>query len=84
MQEFFELMLGSMTMVEYEKKFFGLLKYVQFIGDEKVKIHKFLSGLPSFYKEMIKYDEPGTLTENIRKDKYMYEQGQGRESLQKS
>jgi hypothetical protein len=84
MQEFFELRLGSMTMAEYEKKFLGLLKYVKFIGDEKVKIQRFLSGLPAFYKEKIKYDEPKTMTEAIRKAKYMYEQGQGRESLQKS
>jgi hypothetical protein len=84
MQEFFELRLGSMTMAEYEKKFLGLLKYVRFIGDEKVKIQIFLSGLPAFYKENIKYDEPKTLTESIRKAKYLYEQGQGRESLQKS
>jgi hypothetical protein len=84
MQEFSELRLGSMTMVEYEKKFLGLLKYVGFIGDEKVKIQRFISGLLSFYKENIKYDEPKTLTEAITKDKYMYAQGQGRESLQKS
>jgi hypothetical protein len=32
-----------MTMVEYEKKFLGLLKYVRFINDEKVKIQRFLS-----------------------------------------
>jgi hypothetical protein len=83
MHEFFELRLGSMTMEEYEKKFLGLLKYVRFIGDEKVKIQRFLSGLPTFYKENIKYDEPKTLTEAIRKAKYSYEQGQGRESLQK-
>jgi hypothetical protein len=38
MQEFFELRLGSMTMAEYKKKFLGLLKYVKFTGDEKVKI----------------------------------------------
>ena len=37
MQEFFELMLGSMTLAEYEKNFLGLLKYIRFIGDEKVK-----------------------------------------------
>ena len=75
MQEFFELWLGSMTMAEYKKNFLGLLKYVRFIGDEKVKIQIFLSGLPAFYKENIKYDEPKTLTEAIRKDKYPYEQG---------
>jgi protein involved in sex pheromone biosynthesis len=62
----------------------GLLKYVRFIGDEKVKIQRFLSGLLAFYKERIKYDEPKTLTKAIRKDKYMYKQGQERESLQKS
>jgi hypothetical protein len=84
MQEFFELRLGSMTVEKYEKKFLGLLKYVRFIGDEKMKIQRFLSGLPAFYKENIKYDEPKTLIEAIRKDKYLYEQGQGRESLQKS
>jgi hypothetical protein len=84
MQEFFELRLGSMTMAEYEKKFLGLLKYVRFIGDEKVKTQIFISGLPTFYKENIKYDEPKTLTEAIRKAKYMYEKGQGRESVQKS
>jgi hypothetical protein len=70
-----------MTMVEYEKKLFGLLKYVSLIGDEKVKIQKFLSGLPAFYKKKIKYDETKTLTEAIRKDKYLYEKGKGRESL---
>jgi hypothetical protein len=71
-------------MEEYEKKFLGLLKYVRFIGDEKVKIQRFISVFPSFYKEKIKYDEPKTLNEAIRKAKYLYEKGQGRESLQKS
>jgi hypothetical protein len=84
MQEFFELRLGSMTMEEYEKNFFKLLKYVRFIGDNKVKIQIFLIGFPTFYKEKIKYDEPNTLTEAIKKAKYLYEQGHGRESLQKS
>ena len=62
--------------------FFGLSKYVGFIKYEKVKVQRFLSGLPSFNKEKIQYDEPRTLTENIRKAKYMYEQEKGRESLQ--
>jgi hypothetical protein len=84
MQEFFEIGLGIMTMAEHEKKFLGLVKYVRFIGDEKVKIQRFLSGLPTFYKEKIKYDEPKTLTKAIWKAKYMYEQGQGRKSLKKS
>jgi hypothetical protein len=45
-----------MTMAEYAYKFLGLLNYVRFIGDEKVKIQRFISGLPTFYKEKIKYD----------------------------
>jgi hypothetical protein len=84
MQEFFKLRLGSMIMEKYKKKFLTLLKYVKFFDDEKVKIKRFLSGFPTFYKENIKYDEPNTLIEAIRKAKYLYEQGQGRESLQKS
>jgi len=73
-----------MTMGEYEKKFLGLLKYVVFIKDEKVNIHIFLSGIPSFYKENIQYDELRTLTKTTRKDKYLYDQGKRRESLQNS
>jgi hypothetical protein len=69
MKELFELRLGSMTMVEYEKKFLGLLKYVGFIKDEKVKIHILFSGFSSFYKEKTQYDEPENLTETIKKDK---------------
>ena len=84
MQEFFELKLGSMTTRKYEKNFLVFPKYVGFIKDEKVKIQRFLSWFPSFYKEKIQYDEAKTLTETIEKDKYMYEQGKGSESLQKS
>jgi hypothetical protein len=67
-----------MTMEVYENKFLGRLKYVGFIKYEKVKIWRFLSGLSSFYKEKIQYDEPKTLTETIRKDKYMYEKRKGK------
>jgi hypothetical protein len=84
MQDFFELRLGRMTMEEYKNNFLGLLKYVRFIGNEKVKIQRFLSGFPTFYKENIKYDEPKTLTEAIRKAKYLYEKVHGRESMHKS
>ena len=53
MEEFFELRLGSMTMAEYENTFLGLLKYVGFIKDGKVKLQRFLSVFPSFYKQKI-------------------------------
>jgi hypothetical protein len=61
MKEFFELKLGSMKMDEHDNRFFELLKYMYFIKDEKVKIQRFLSGLPSFYSETIQYDNLRTL-----------------------
>ena len=73
MKYFFELKLVSMTMDEYENRFFELLKYVDFIKDEKVKIQRFLSGLPFFYSDKIQYDNPNTLEETIRKTRHLYE-----------
>jgi hypothetical protein len=78
MKELFELKLGSMTMDEYEKRFFELLKYVDFIKDEKVKIQRFLSGFPSFYNDNIQYDNPMTLKEVIRREKHLYDHSRGR------
>ena len=45
-------------MEEYENKFLELLRYVRYIRDDKVKIQRFLSGLPQSYKDMIDFDEP--------------------------
>jgi hypothetical protein len=73
MKEFFELKLGTMTMEEYEKWFFELLKYVDFIKDDKVKIQRFLIALPSFYSDKIQYDNPKTLEETIRRARHLYE-----------
>ena len=84
MKEFFEIKLGTMTMEEYEKWFFELLKYVDLIKDEKVKIQRFLSGLPSFYSDKIQYDNPKTLEESIRRARPFYEQSKGRLVFQKT
>ena len=73
MKEFFELKLGTMKMEEYKKSFFELLKYVDLINDEKVKIQRFLIGLPSFYSDKIQYDNPKTLEETIRRARHLYE-----------
>ena len=83
MKEFFELKLGTMKMEEYEKRFFELLKYVYFINDEKIKIQRFLSGLPSFYSENIQYDNPKTLEQTIMRERHLYEQSKGRPVFQK-
>ena len=65
-------------MDEYVKKFLDLMRYVPCINEEKIKIQRFLSGLASFYKDKIHYDEPKTLDVAIRKAKHMYEQSKGR------
>jgi hypothetical protein len=84
MKELFELKLGSMTMDEYEKRFFEFLKYFDFIKDDKVKIKSFLSGLPSFYSDKIQYDNPKTLEETIRRVRHIYEKSRGRIVFQKA
>jgi hypothetical protein len=53
MKNFFELMLESMMIDEYERRFLEFLKYVSFIKDEQVNIHRYLSGLPSFINDKI-------------------------------
>jgi hypothetical protein len=55
MQECFEIMIGYMTMDKYEKIFTDLLRYVDFIKHEKVRIYRFLSGFSSFYKDKIQF-----------------------------
>jgi hypothetical protein len=73
MKEFFELKLGSMTIDEYERRFLELPKYVSFIKDEAIKIQRHLSGLSSFINDKIKYDDPNTLEETIRRAKCLYD-----------
>jgi hypothetical protein len=84
MKELFELKLGSMTIDEYEKRFFELMKYVRFINDEKVKIQRFMSGLPSLYSDNIHYDNTKTLEEHIRREKHIYEHNKGRPIFQRA
>ena len=57
-------------MEEYANKFLELLRYVK---DEKVKIQRFMSGLPQSYKDRIEFYEPKTMEEVIRKAKYCCE-----------
>ena len=51
--------------------------------EEKIKIQRFLSGLPYVHRSQIQYDEPKTLEEAIRKARHMYEQGKVKEDLAK-
>jgi hypothetical protein len=61
-----------------------LSKYVDSIKDEKVKMQRFLSGLPSFYNENIQHDNPKTLEETIRRSRNLYEKRKGRSVFQKA
>ena len=72
-KEFHEMKLGKLTMKEYADKSLELLRYVRYIKNDKVKIQRFLSGLPQSYKDRIEFDEPQTLEEAIRKAKYCYD-----------
>jgi hypothetical protein len=45
-KEFYELKLGQLTIDEYINKFLELITYVPYIKDEKVKMQRFISGLP--------------------------------------
>jgi hypothetical protein len=83
MKEFFELKLGSMSIDEYERRFLELLKYVPFIKDETVKIQRYLSGLPSSISDKIQYDDPKTMEETIRREKFLYDQQKEKPTFQK-
>ena len=71
-------------MEEYANKFLELLRYVGYIKYEKVKIQRFLSGLPQSYKDQIEFYEPRTLEEAIRKAKYCYEQSKRKPDYEKA
>ena len=71
-------------MEEYENRFLELLRYVRYIKYEKVKIQRFLSGLPQSYKDRIEFYEPRILEEAIRKAKYFYEQRKGNPDYHKT
>jgi hypothetical protein len=58
-----------MTIDEYEQRFLELLKYVPFIKDETVKIHRYLSGFPPSIGDKIQYDDPNNMEETIRREK---------------
>ena len=80
-KEFYELKLGSMSTKELSSRFLSLLIYIPYIIDEKPKIQRFLSCLPTCFKDKIEFDNPKTLEEAMRKDDLCYEQGKKREIL---
>ena len=78
MEDLFKLKLGTMTMEAYEKRFLEFLKYVYFVKDEKVNIHRFVSGLPYFYSDKIQYDRSKNLKEFVWMTKNLYDQNKNK------
>ena len=62
-----------MTMEELINKFLDLLRFVPYIKEEKVKVQRFLCCLSQDYKDRIKFDNPKTLDEVLRKARLFYE-----------
>ena len=70
-----------MSMKEVSSKFLSLLRYVPYIIDEKPKIQRFLSCLPTSFKDRIEFNNLKTLKEAMRKADFCYEQSKKKESL---
>ena len=52
-REFHNLKLGQLIMDDFITKFTSLLRYVPYLRDDKVKVQRFLSSLPTHMKEHI-------------------------------
>ena len=65
--------MGSMTDVEYTRRFLDLLRYVSYLKEEKAKIQVFISGLLEEYRDWIEFNEPRLIEESIQKLKHCYE-----------
>eukprot|EP00253_Pinus_taeda_P036311 PITA_36311 len=73
-REFHDLRLGQQTMDEFINRFTSLLRYVPYIKEEKAKVQRFVSSLPSYIRERIEFDNPRTMDEAIRKARICYQQ----------
>lgn len=71
-------------MEENGQKFTELLRYVGFIKDEKVKIQRYISGIPLFYGDRLKFDEPKNLEVEMRMVEKLYEQNKNKSMVQKA
>jgi hypothetical protein len=74
MKEFYELQRGQMMMEDLMNKFLELLRFVPYIREDKVKIHRFLSCLPQAYRDRIEFDSPKSLSKVFNKERMCYDQ----------
>jgi hypothetical protein len=82
-KDFYELKLGKLTIDEYINKFLELIRYVPYIKDENLKMQQFISGLLQSFRDRIEFDEPKTLKDTIRKERYCYEKFMNKEEPHK-
>ena len=68
-------------MKELSSKFLSLLRYIPYIIDEKPKIQRFLSCLPTSFKDIIEFYNPKTLQEAMTKSDFFYKWSKKRESI---
>ena len=68
-------------MEEHVHKFLELLRYVDYIKDERVKIQSFLGSLPLNYREIIEIVNPPTLDEVIKMEIHFYDQDKGKSEV---
>lgn len=61
-------------MEDHLQKFMALLRYVDYMIEERIKIQSFLVGLPLSYWDRIEFSKPQTLEETIRMVTHYYEQ----------
>ena len=69
-------------MEKYVNKFLELLKCVDYIQDEKVKIQMFFSWLPPMYIDIIEFVDPQTLYEVIIMDMHCCDQSKEKSKFQ--
>ena len=64
-KEFNELNLGQKSMEKHVHKFLDLLRHVDYIKYERIKIQIFLGSLPQNFRDRIEFVNPSTLNESI-------------------
>lgn len=62
---FYELRVGKLSDNEYITKFLEFFQYVTYLKEKKEKFHKFINGIPQFFKDHIEHDIPKTLDDVI-------------------
>ena len=63
-----------MNIEDLINKFLELLWFVPYIKEENLKVPSFLSCLLESYKDIIEFDNPKTLDEDLKKETLCFEQ----------